>query len=235
MIREFRAPVAALLLLTAAPVAGQTSGTPAPVVMPTATSPAVQLSPEHLAAARRFAELVVPRGVMQRVLGGSSGLSNGTMETVLGMRVGDMGSSASADETIDPDMTIGELMTARDPHFRERTRISLEVTNRITGELFVEIEPDVREAMAEVYGGRFSLTELEELIRFFETPTGRKFAEAAPTVMQDPAFLQAMQGLMPRLMAVGPRIAQEVAAATAHLPPPPDDDEESAEQPPAGD
>ena len=197
----------------ASPAAGQATEAEA------AQAPAPDAATVH--AAERFVELILPRGVLQQMFG-SGGLVG--MESMLDVRIADFGPLEGVSEPVDPNLTIAEAMQARDPHFRERMRISSEVMNRIVGEVFTTLEPEFRAAMAEMYARRFTRAEFEEMNVFFAREPGRKFAQIAFTMMQDPAFQRMMRTMMPRMAEAGPRIAREVATATAHLPPPPDED-----------
>jgi hypothetical protein len=56
--------------------------------------------------------------------------------------------------------------------------------------------PAMWEAMATAYARRFTLDQLAEIGRFFDTPTGRYYAEQAPTIMTDPAVQDAQRAMM---------------------------------------
>jgi hypothetical protein len=211
--------ILSLALAAAAPaVAAQTPASPQSAEVPPPDA-------ARIAAAERFVTLVFPAGTMQRALNVGMGLN---MDAIFDLPAPP--TPGQAEGTAEGGATLSEVMTARDPHFRERMRITSEVTNRIMGELFTEIEPEFRAAMVELFARRFTTAELNEMNVFFAAPTGQKYALMAPSMMSDPAIVRAMMAMMPRMMAAMPRITAEIASATAHLPPPPeaqgDDDEE---------
>jgi hypothetical protein len=214
-----KAILAALALVAASPAAAGQTGESS-----SAQSPAPDAATTQ--AAERFVSLILPSGTIQRMFG-AGGIG---MESMLEMRVGDFGPIEGVTDALDPNLTMAQVMEARDPHFRERMRITSEVTNRIFGEVFTAIEPEFRTAMVEMYARRFTRAELEEMNVFFAAGPGQKFAQIAFTMMQDPAFLRMMRTMMPRIAEATPRIGREVAAATAHLPPPPPDADEDDEE-----
>ncbi len=77
--------------------------------------------------------------------------------------------------------------------------------------------PTLRTAMARAYARRFTEAQLNEIAAFFDTPTGRLYAEQAPTIMGDPDILaaqrammtQAMQGVAERAQAMAAKLAAE--------------------------
>lgn len=77
--------------------------------------------------------------------------------------------------------------------------------------------PTLRTAMARAYARRFTEAQLNEIAAFFDTPTGRLYAEQAPTLMGDPDIVaaqrammaQAMQGVAERAQAMAAKLAAE--------------------------
>jgi hypothetical protein len=59
-----------------------------------------------------------------------------------------------------------------------------------------ESMPTLFDAMAVAYARRFTLDQLADIGRFFDTPTGRFYAEQAPTIMADPAVQAAQRAMM---------------------------------------
>jgi len=78
----------------------------------------------------------------------------------------------------------------------------------------------MRDGLAEAYAARFSAAELRDIAGFFKTPAGAKFAGQIMTTQTDPAFLNRMQALVPRMMQGMPAVMRKVEAATAALPKP---------------
>ncbi|MES2096753.1 MAG: DUF2059 domain-containing protein [Pseudomonadota bacterium] len=59
-----------------------------------------------------------------------------------------------------------------------------------------ETMPSLFDAMAIAYARRFTIDQLIDLQRFYDTPTGRAYAEEAPAVMSDPAVMAAQRAMM---------------------------------------
>ena len=84
-----------------------------------------------------------------------------------------------------------------------------------------KLEPDVRAGVAEAYANRFSTAQLIELDRFFSTPTGNAYAAQSMLVYTDPAVIERMSKMTPRLVAMMPEMMKKVEAASAAFPPMP--------------
>lgn len=197
---------------------GLAAAGPALAAQPAVTPQAAEVSPPdaaRIAAAERFVTLIFPPGIMQRMMSSGMGMD---MDAVFDLPAPGLPAGVGDAES---GPTMGDILVAGDPHFRERMRITSEVTARIMGEVFTEIEPEFRAAMVELFARRFTTPELGEMNVFFVTQAGQKYAQLALTIMQDPALQRAMTAMMPRLMAAMPRVTAEIERATAHLPPPP--------------
>lgn len=179
-----------------------------------AAAPAEQaVDPIRLAAAKRMVDAMLPPGAFRRVMSGYLG----GMDSLFDMDMGSLGTEGEGAGT-----SLGEAASEGDPHFRERMRISNEITIQAMGDLMAEWEPELRNLFARHYAARFTVPQLDEMTTFFSTPTGRQYVEVSMAMAGDPAFMQNMMtSLMPRMMAAFPRIEARIRAATAHLPPAP--------------
>jgi hypothetical protein len=190
---------------------------------PAAPAPQVEaaVDPARLAAAERMIEAMMPPGTLQRVFASDMF----PLDPLMGMNAGSLGIPG-----VEAGASLGESIAAEDPHFRERMRIEGEIMREAMATLVSEMEPDMRRIFARFFARRFDLAELEEMTRFFITPTGRKYVEASFTMMNDPVMTELVAAMMPRMMETFPRVEERISAATAHLPRPaaaePSDDEE---------
>lgn len=205
--------LAALALGLAAPSAFAQSpaspATPPPPAQPAAEAP----EPARLAAAQRMVDAMMPPGMFRRAM---SGIFGGA-DSIFDMNMGMFGAEGEEAGT-----TLGEASSEGDPHFRERMRITNEVSAQAMNEMMIELEPEFRTAFVRYYALRFTVNELDELAAFFTTPTGRKYSEISSSMTGDPAFMQGlMVTLMPRIVESSAGIEERIRAATAHLPPPP--------------
>lgn len=209
--------LAAALLALSAPAVAQT----APAA--TATAPAPAIDPVRLAAATRIVSQVWPLGTYRRMMDGMMDkVMESTIAGMTGMRLGDMagagGASPEARRKLG-DETLGQTMAKADPAYRERMSITMKVmTDEIVG-MMSDIEPQIQTALARAYANRFTQVQLDDLGRFFATPTGTVYARDAMLISSDPEMVQAMQSFVPALMRRMPAIMEKAKAATAHLPP----------------
>ena len=206
------------------PVASLTAQTSAPGSASRSVSPPVD--PARLALAQPVVDHIWPLGTFRRVMEASMEQTTQAMlDQMYGMKAGELaGMAGTATEEVRKaagDRTLGELASESDPAFRERMRITMEVMSREITSLMSRFEPQVRAAMAQAYARNFSAAQLQELGRFFATPTGAEYAAKSMTLHSDPAVLAAMQSFTPELLRSMPAIVKQVERATAHLPPPP--------------
>ena len=178
-----------------------------------ATPPAAAPDPARLAAAERLVDLVLPAGSPMNILLGSGPSAYSMMD----VRIGDLGFMSAEDRALGPDMTYGDFMSRTDPHFRERTRIMREVTDRMVREVLPNLEVDFRRAVAAMYAPLHH-RRVGEMLVFFATPTGRKYAAQNLTILTDPAIAQVIMSVMPAVQRASPSLDERVRAATAHIP-----------------
>jgi hypothetical protein len=77
--------------------------------------------------------------------------------------------------------------------------------------------PTMMDAMARAYARRFTVAQLNDVSTFFDTPSGKLYAEQAPTIMADPDVLaaqravmeQSIRGTMERAQAMVAKLAAE--------------------------
>jgi hypothetical protein len=65
---------------------------------------------------------------------------------------------------------------SRSRAFRQRTDLSMTVMRDEMTTMMTQFEPDMRAGLAEAYARRFSAAQLDEMNRFFATPTGSEYA-----------------------------------------------------------
>ena len=118
------------------------------------------------------------------------------------------------------NVTARDVMAILDPAFDQRMHITMTTMMGAMGDLLGTFEPQLREAMAEAYVHNFTLQQLTEIARFFDTPTGAAYAARMMTLMNDPSVQASMKNLMPEIIRTMPAAAQKVQAATASLPKP---------------
>jgi hypothetical protein len=207
-----------LFLALAAGVPAAAQGVPPAPTAPTEPEPA------RLALARTAIDAVWPVGTYERMMRGTmTAMMDNMMESMFDMQIGDVvpGDVAKTDPKL-ARQTMREAMTKEDPHFLER----MQIMNRVMFEEMIPIvnrfEPELREGLTRAYARKFTAPQLEDLNRFFATPTGRAYGPEAMMTFMDPEVMGQMTKFAPEMMKEMPRIMEKVKAATAHLPPPPE-------------
>lgn len=210
----FLASVAAGAATGAAPAQAQN----APVA---AAAPVAD--PAKLAAARQVVVKLVPEGLYRRMMG--EGM-NEMMRNMAGS-IGDLpmrdliraGGLSEAQVAQLGDAKISELMLLLDPHWHERTQLSMRAMTGELAELMASMEPAIRDALSQSYAREFSAAELADMARFFATPSGEHFAAQSMALFMAPEMMKAMSDLTPQIMQRMPQMMEKVQGATKHLPP----------------
>ena len=158
----------------------------------------VDIEADRLAAAKRLVGITSPPGQYARtVTEGMQPIMNRLLK-----------------QSVQPDPEASKV----DPHHRERMDILARVVLDEVTKLSLEAEPEMINGMARAYARRFTAAELDELARFFSTPTGRRYTAESLDLMKDPEFVAVLTGLQPRFQRAMPSIMERVEKATAHLP-----------------
>ncbi len=110
-----------------------------------------------------------------------------------------------------------ELLGIFDPDFTAKTEKMGEVSGAMVARLFEALEPAYREGYSRALATRFDETEMRDLLAFFATPTGGKFANASFAIQYDPQMLGVMEQMGPAMMEVFPEIIQEAAEIEAQF------------------
>jgi len=204
--------LAALLVAAVAPARAQTAAAPAP-------APAI--SPAREAAAARVVDRLWPLGTYRRIMDGTmSKIMDSMMQSMFGMKTSDLGPTG---KTAD-GKTLAQMAEEKDPHFRERIKISMDVMMREMLPVIEKIEPSVREALTRIYARDYTEAQLGELDAFLQTPTGQQFGRKWMMSFTNPEMTGVMAKVVPMLAQAMPGIKAKIEAATAHLPPPPKHD-----------
>ncbi|MGN7998141.1 DUF2059 domain-containing protein [Sphingomonas sp. 22176] len=78
-----------------------------------------------------------------------------------------------------------------------------------------ESMPTMLDAMARAYARRFTVAQLNDVSAFFDTPSGKLYAEQSPTVMADPDILAAQRAVMEKSIRGTMERAQAMVAKLA--------------------
>jgi hypothetical protein len=192
------------------------------------TVPATQHSEPDVtrhALAKRIVENLWPLGTYRRMMDGTmSKMIDGMMVSMFDMKASDMAQAIDPSgnaKTAISDKTMGQVAEAADPHFRERMKITMDTMMGEMIPIFEKFEPSIRDSLSNVYARDFTVEQLTDMDRFFETPTGKAYGKHWMMTFVDPEMMKNMQGFAPEFMKAMPNIMKKVEKATAHLPPPP--------------
>jgi hypothetical protein len=188
----------------------------------------------HVAAARAVVNEVFPAGTYRKMMSGTFDKMMGQMsDQVLNIPVADLarmgGMSEDRLKSVKP-ATLKQMMLIIDPSFQKRMDAIMPVMMGMMVDMMDKMEPDVRAGLVEAYANHFTTLQLTELDRFFSTPTGGAFAAQSMLVYTDPAVMERMQKMMPRLMEMVPDMMKKMKAATAAFPPVPKGNQLTKEQ-----
>lgn len=187
-----------------------------------AQAPAVDAA--RLAAGRDLAAKTLPNGIYAKIMQGvmpgiTDGMAKQMLDLPLQQLVGLAGLSAGDAQKLGK-ATTRQIMEIMDPAYEQRMKISMDTTLSVMGDIMGQLEPQIRDGMAEAYAAHFTASQLAELNAFFSTKTGADYAAEQLLIMNDPAVKERMQKIMPMIFQQMPLIATRVQAATASLPKP---------------
>jgi hypothetical protein len=206
-----RLMITAAALLVAAPAVAQTAPAPAPV------------DPAALAEARLVVAHLMPPGIYKQMMGPMMApITDNMTETMKAFplrEAAEIGGLDPAKAAALDKVNIAEVMAIYDPHWQERMKLSMTAMYSAMGDFFTSLEPEIRESMAHAYANHFTLAELTDIDRFFETPSGGKFSSQYITIAADPAMAAEMKSMLPKMLQRMPDFVAAAKKATDSLPP----------------
>lgn len=116
------------------------------------------------------------------------------------------------------DDTAQAALDILDPQYAGRNERINSIVIDMMGDLFAAIEPSYREALARAFAVRFEGGEIEELLVFFETPVGGKFARESFLVQYDPQMMGMMEAMGPAMGEVFPKMLEQIAQMAEDFP-----------------
>jgi hypothetical protein len=171
--------------------------------------------PARLAAATRTAAAMLPDEAFAQPLP-----LEALAETLMALPISSFG-PVPAPPGLGPNASVGQAIEAHDPRGRERIAIIARIVREELPRIGPLAAPLMRGAVAELYARTFTVSELEEVTRFYETPAGRALSRESFTALADPEFVRGAILMIPRAITEGMGAMVRVGQATAHLPPPP--------------
>ena len=153
-----------MLVLTLASVSSLAAGqmAPPPVVA------AADVDPARLAVARRVIDTIMPPA---------------TREQMMSAMLTPMMANLRQGMSQNPDFA---KMMGSDPQVAAAFERYMQRQQNRSIEMIRASLPQMAVAMSRAYARRFDVAQLEEIERFFKTPTGRAYMQASMTIMSDP-------------------------------------------------
>jgi hypothetical protein len=226
------------LLLSTGLALSVTLAVPAMAQVAPATAPvagaAAPIDPARRAAAEAVVNKVFPAGTYRRMMEGTmTKMMSSMTDQMLDIPMADLarigGISEAKLRSLKP-ATTRQVMKIIDPAFDQRMHATMDAMMPAMVGLMETMEPDIRAGVMDAYANHFTTAQLIELDRFFSTPTGSSYAGQSMLIMTDPAVIDRMGQMMPKMMAAMPEFMKKVKAATASIPPAPKADSLTAKQ-----
>lgn len=182
------------------------------------------LTPEQealLPLATQMAGHVMPEGAFRTAMDGMTGPM---MDAMLGdpessprVRLAEISGVEAEDLDRLSDEDAQEALDIFDPQYAARTQRTSKAFTGLMGKLMTAIEPSYREGLARAFARRFDEAEMRELLTFFATPLGAKFAAQSFLVQYDPQIMGFMEALGPATAKLVPEMTAEFAAIEAEF------------------
>ncbi|NBC89146.1 MAG: DUF2059 domain-containing protein [Alphaproteobacteria bacterium] len=175
----------------------------------------------RLPLAGKMAIEIMPEGtfatVMEQSMGPMMGAIMGAVTADPRIRLAEVSGVDARDLAALEDEAAQEALDIYDPNFSERTERMTGIIVDMMGRLFDTIEPSYREALARALATRFEEGEMREVLAFFATPTGAKFARESLLVQYDPQMLGVMEQMGPAMVEIMPSMIESIAALEAEV------------------
>lgn len=175
----------------------------------------------RLPLAGKMAIEIMPEGtfgaVMEQSMGPMMGAIMGAVTADPRIRLAEVSGVDARDLAALEDEAAQEALDIYDPNFSERTERMTGIIVDMMGRLFDAIEPSYRDALARALATRFEEAEMRELLAFFDTPTGAKFARESLLVQYDPQMLGVMEQMGPAMVEIMPSMIESIAALEAEV------------------
>jgi len=169
------------------------------------------LTPEQeelIPLAQQMTDIILPEGtfglVMQDSLEPMFDTIMGAMASDPRFRLAEVTGVDSLDLDELEDEAAREALEIFDPEFAMRNEKMGDLVLELVSEMFSAMEPSYRTAYTRALATRFEEQEMRDLLVFFETPLGAKFAVNSFSIQYDPQMLGVMEQMGPAMVEVMP-------------------------------
>ncbi len=183
-----------------------------------------RIDPARSLPATRIAAALLPDGTYRKMMSGMlDKVMSGMIDQVGNMPVREILIASGMPEDQAPKLApdaMKQVMAITDPAFKQRMDLGMKAMMGSVVDMMSRYEPAVRAGLSEAYARRFTPAQLDDLERFFATPTGKEYAAQSMLVYTDPAVMNRMMAMVPEMMKEMPKMIGAMTEATKHLPPP---------------
>ncbi len=178
----------------------------------------------RLPAAARMTDVAFPEGtfaiimedsmtpMMEAMMAATVPASTVTLAEITGLDAEEF--SGAGEEAL------SEALSVFDPHHETRSKAMSNLVLDLMDQMFAAIEPSYREALSRAFATRFEQAEMEQLLAFFETPVGAKYAKEAFLVQYDPQMMAVMEQMGPVMAEIVPAFMESVVEFAEKYPDP---------------
>lgn len=181
------------------------------------------IDPAQLELGEQVAMRILPAGSYRRIMGETFQQMMGPIRDSFAnlpvVQIAQIAGVPQEDISIQDNATIGELTAIIDPYFEQRQSAILGLISEILIGVMDEAEPGVRKGLARAYARRFAASEMNEMLAFFETDTGAKFAQESMAIYASKEVLAASAELAPSIFEKMAGIEEQITKRLADLPP----------------
>jgi hypothetical protein len=155
-----------------------------------AMPPPAPINPERLAAAKITVDHIFPAGTYAKLMNGNINVMLDGIVKNSGLfplrEAAALAGQPPAELAKLGKTTVADIMAILDPAHDQRTSIIMHTTMAAMTDIMSQLEPGIREGLAEAYAAQFSLSQLSDINRFFDTPSGQAYASYALSVRPAP-------------------------------------------------
>lgn len=176
----------------------------------------------RLPLATQIVGRVLPEGAMMEVMGS---MFERTLGPIMAMANEDSGAALagalgySADELLLDEEASAEILAIVDPAWQERNAAVSNLTQSMMADMMTQMEPIVRDVMAELYAIYFTQAELVDIDAFFSTPSGLRYARESYAMAGDPRIMSAMFAHPEVMFGMVNEMPAKMEQALADVPP----------------
>jgi hypothetical protein len=182
--------------------------------------PQAEPDASRLALARTSVQTMWPDGAYGKMM---TGFMGGMMDRAMQLKTSDFAHLGGKTDkagvaAVKGDLSLHDQIAGKDPYFDRRMAAMRDVVGEELGKVSMIIDPRMREGLARAMARRFDAHQLDDINRFFATPSGQAFAGQYMQLWFDPDTIRSIFASMPEMMKLMPEMMQKFKAANDQFP-----------------